>query len=106
MIDLHEGVAALFEEAGQHATLDDLRLDNYTAKNLNFEASWIEEARLAPGIRRWPCPNCGSEVELRLGSTRPVHMGRRGEGSCFWAEVREGHGEDKRGPQEGPDQTP
>jgi hypothetical protein len=93
MIDLHEGVASLFEEAGEHATLDDLRLDNYTAKNLTFEASWIAEARLASGIQRWVCPNCGGEIELRLGYARPIHMGNRRDGACFWAPAGPGSAE-------------
>jgi hypothetical protein len=77
MLDLHEGVAAIFAEASRSDVMDydHLRFDSPTARNLTFEASYIAEARLAEGITRWSCASCGQEVELRPGFKRPIHMG-------------------------------
>lgn len=77
MIDLHEGVAAIFEEANAESRMDydELRFDNETASNLTYEASWLAQARLAEGVRRWRCENCGGEIELRPGCACAIHLG-------------------------------
>jgi hypothetical protein len=80
--DLEEGIPTLFDEARRDGAFDNeairagsLSLDTRTVRDFAHEANYIAEARLAPGITRWHCPNCGEEMELRPGLTRPIHMG-------------------------------
>jgi predicted RNA-binding Zn-ribbon protein involved in translation (DUF1610 family) len=78
--DLEESIPALFDELRRDGANDygSLRIDTWTSRDFAHEANYIAAARLAPGITRWHCPNCGEEMESRPGSRRPIHMGRYG----------------------------
>lgn len=83
MLDLEEGIAAIFQEAQdldktpvQLQFAHGLSLDTRLARDLSHEAQFIIAARSAPGIERWRCTHCGEEIEKRPGTDHVFHMGR------------------------------
>jgi hypothetical protein len=78
VIDLHEGVAEIFADAGERYD-HDLRFDTELATSLRYEAAWIIEADLAPVVRRWRCTRCGTWIILRPGARLAVHLGSPSE---------------------------